>query len=240
MQSNMYTKATVGLGLGLPSEVLITKTNRPMVGLGIVMDYGILDGFEEDVAVVSSPPLLAIRRSPPKPPAESPGSEFRPMRTPSPSLRGASDFVSPKVEHHASRAATIGLGIVLPCLTDTELITSIATQSTARVALPGLDLSFLEDDHSDGFSPEETSSLSALASAWNAREQIVCTFPNTAHPKPKPANFGLGFDLNGADESPESAVHNSDSTLQKPTLGFGSPFWVTYAATMLETPEIIL
>lgn len=240
-------KATIGLGLGLPSDVLITHVNRPMVGLGIVMEYGFLNILDEEAIAMASPPLLATRRSPPKPQAESPGSEFRPMRTPSPSLLAASGVVgaaAPGVVRQAARAH-VGLGIELPCLEDAELVTTFDAQSTARAGLPGLDLWLLGDDGDDAFfssgSSDETSSSSSGPASADAWGQSECSPSEPAHPKPSRANLGLGFDLNGADESPEGAEHSmTDSTRLKPSLGFDSPFWATYAAAMQETPEIIL
>ena len=241
-------KATIGLGLGLPSDVLITHVNRPMVGLGIVMEYGFLDILDEEAIAMASPPLLATRRSPPKPQAESPGSEFRPMRTPSPSLLATSGVVGAAVSGVVVRQAArahVGLGIELPCLQDTELVTTFDAQSTARAGLSGLDLSFLEDDDDYSFfssgSSEETSSSSGGSVSADAWGESDCSLPSPAHPKPSRASLGLGFDLNGADESPESVEHSpTDSTRLKPSLGFDSPFWATYAAAMQETPEIIL
>ena len=274
MQPAVHKKATVGLGLRLISDVLITKGHKPALDLCIVMDDDFLSIIGKDDAASTSLPMLPTRRSPPKPLAESPGSEWAPMRTPSSSLLAATGFemhtsapLTPawrlpsraglgvyvaefddpelasswRVVRRPAGRANIGLGLDLPCLAHAELVTTVDAQSSVR-PVPGLDLSFLDLDD-DAFSCPELSEGSLSSSGSESARSLTsehdsCSLPETAHPKPRRAHLGLGFDLNGADESPDAAGQSPDSTRSKPTLGFDSPFWAMYAAAMLESPEI--
>lgn len=253
----------VGLGIELPADVLeATLRVAPMAGLGIFIDNSFFDDVEERV-IVESPPMLAPRRSPSRAQAESTSNEFAPMRTPSPSLLASTsnlslslpapsapslpctssftgrasfglgidipgldaiELVSSYRERHP--AARVGLGLGLACLNDAELITTVSSQSTSSKGL-GVDLSFLEDD-------DELAALAAdplSMSTSDAQDDVV---PNTAYPKPRRVNLGLGFDLNSVDESGESALGSPspDSPRPSPTLGFDSPFWAMYASAI--------
>ncbi|EKM58310.1 uncharacterized protein PHACADRAFT_182667 [Phanerochaete carnosa HHB-10118-sp] len=155
-----HTKATVGLGLGLPSDVLTTSVHvHAGVGLGIFIDSWFLDDdtqSEEPASmspVMPSPPLLAPRRSPRKPPTESPGSEYAPMRTPSPSVRGCVSDVdgtfaplmaaAPFSGGGATGGAAtgVGLGIDVPGLGVSEVASSCRESGRAGATLVGLGLS---------------------------------------------------------------------------------------------------
>ena len=56
----MHGQANVGLGLGLPSDVLRTKVNRPLTGLGIFIDSWLIgdDDDEDDDDEFMSPIMM--------------------------------------------------------------------------------------------------------------------------------------------------------------------------------------
>lgn len=111
-----HAKATVGLGLGLPTEVLHTSFDAPKsIGLGLYLGFESWDGllvspapytdffcggfdesspssvsFTSEAEPSCSPPVLDTRRARPTPPPDSFWSEHAPMRTPSPSLLAVS------------------------------------------------------------------------------------------------------------------------------------------------------
>lgn len=63
----MHDKANVGLGLGLPSNVLCTKLNRPLSGLGIFIDRWFLEDEEDSDDDWMSPVTMPTQPSIPSP-----------------------------------------------------------------------------------------------------------------------------------------------------------------------------
>lgn len=73
----MHDKANVGLGLGLPSNVLCTKVHRPLTGLGIFIDCWFLEDEDDSDNDWMSPVTMPTRPIIPSPdlaPAPIPGT----------------------------------------------------------------------------------------------------------------------------------------------------------------------
>ncbi|GJE88660.1 hypothetical protein PsYK624_047430 [Phanerochaete sordida] len=216
-----HGKATVGLGLGLPSEVLVTSVHaHPGTGLGIFIDSWLFDDSLESEESVSSPampspPLLAVRCSPRKPPVDTPGAEAAPMRTPDPSLRGFASGAGSGAEYFAfALPAGLGLGMDLPGLDASEFASSFrdVAEDDARAPLVGLGLSLPCLDEAELINSSEPQSTAVH-------------------------DAGLGTDLSFLEDDASSESDDVDSSLPSPWSHPASPVLVSCSVeTMHPTP----
>lgn len=225
-------KAIHGLGLGLPSEVLVTSFGvSKSVGLGIYIDFENWDGLlvspapstdtpsvsfarsssleAERYSPLSSPPMLGTRLERPAPPQDSFWSEYAPMRTPPPSvLFVASGFPTPPRpgddEHSTVATSMLASGSTLP-----------STESIAS----GLNLLCLDDEELGGYVPSADAAVGTglgLSLADMQGPELVHTLHlHGLRGSSPPFEVSSGYlsddELDGED-SPLSQVHFIDCT----------------------------
>ncbi|GJE88654.1 hypothetical protein PsYK624_047370 [Phanerochaete sordida] len=242
-----HGKATVGLGLGLPSEVLVTSVHaHPGTGLGIFIDSWLFDDSSESEELASSPampspPLLAVRRSPRKPPADTPGAEAAPMRTPDPSLRGLASVADASAGYFVLALPAASA----PTLPSTPALPSGPLEGTggAGVGLgPGMDLSELDALALASFCrdvAEDAARVPLVGLGLSLQCLDEAELINSFEPQSTSVHgAGLGIDLSFLEDDAASECEDDDSSLPSPWSHPASPMLVSCSVeTMHPTPS---
>ncbi|GJE88657.1 hypothetical protein PsYK624_047400 [Phanerochaete sordida] len=240
-----HGKATVGLGLGLPSEVLVTSVQaQPSTGLGIFINSWLFDDSPESEEPASSPampspPLLAVRRSPRKPPADTSGAEAAPMRTPDPSLRGFARGSGSGAEYFALDLAVPSA----PTLPSTPALPSGPLEGTggAGVGLGlGMDLQRLNTLASSSGEAIEDIALAPLVGLGLSLPCLdEAELINSLEPQSTAVHgAGPSVDLSFSEDDAASVSEDDDSSLPSPWSRPVSPVIVScLVGTMHPTPS---